>query len=113
MKVLSFIPVILSFIILAAHFSRAGHSILALLSLILPFLLFIKKSWVARLIQIALIIGAAEWVRVIFEYVEIRKYYGADWTRLAIILSSVAVFTLLSALIFQNKSMKRIYKLSK
>jgi len=111
MKVLRFIPVILSFLILAAHSSRADSNIIAVLILIMPFLLFIKKAFIARIIQIALIAGAAEWIKAMFYYIDIRKETGEDWTRLAIILSAVSLFTLLSALIFQTKSMKKIYKL--
>lgn len=111
MKIIRFIPVILSFLLLAAHFSRANLSVLIIPTLLLPFLLFMKKAWVARVIQIALVIGAAEWIRAIFEYVNIRQQLGEDWTKLAVILSGVALFTLLSALIFQSKSMKEIYKI--
>ena len=111
MKVLRFIPIVFSFILLAAHFSRADLNILAILTIILPFLLFIKKAWVARVIQIALLFGAVEWIRVLFEYVEIRKQIEQDWIKLAVILSVVSLFMIFSALIFQNKAMKRLYKL--
>ncbi len=111
MKILRFIPVILSFLLLAAHFSRANLSILIIPTLLLPFLLFIKKAWVARVTQIALVFGAFEWIRSIFEYVNVRQQFGEDWTKLAIILSGVALFTLLSALIFQSRSMKDLYNI--
>ncbi len=111
MKVLRFIPIIFSFLMLAAHFSRLGNNIIAVLIILTPFLLFIKKAFIARIIQIVLIAGAAEWIRAMFYYIDIRKGIGEDWTRLAIILSAVSLFTLLSALIFQTKSMKKTYEL--
>ena len=111
MKILRFIPLILSFLLLAAHLSRVNLSILIIPTLLLPFLLFIKNAWVARVIQIALVIGAAEWIRAIFEYVNFRQQFGEDWTKLAIILSGVALFTLLSAFIFQSRSMKDLYNI--
>ncbi|MCF6183566.1 MAG: hypothetical protein L3J56_02875 [Bacteroidales bacterium] len=111
MKILRFIPIILSFLLIAAHFSRAGSNILAATALLIPGLLFIKKSWVARIVQIYLVLGAAEWVRITFKYIDIRKQIGQDWTRLAVILIVVALFTLLAALIFQSKAMKNIYKI--
>ena len=111
MKILRFIPIVFSFILLAAHISRADLNFLAIPTLLLPFLLFIKKAWIARIIQIILLLGAAEWIRVLFEYIDIRSGSGQDSTRLVLIISVLAIITLLSAFIFQTKPMKRIYKL--
>ena len=111
MKVYKLIPVILSFLLLAAHFSRLDITFLVILSLLIPFLLFVKKAWAARIIQLVLIAGAVEWIRIMFVYIDIRKETEQDWTRLAVILSVVSLFTLLSVLIFRNKSVKKNYKL--
>ena len=111
MKFYKLIPVIFSFLLLAAHFSRLGITFLVISALIIPFLLFIKKAWAARTIQLALIAGAVEWIRIMFVYINIRKETEQDWTRLAVILSVVSLFTLLSVLIFQSKSGKKFYKL--
>ncbi len=110
MKILRYIPVVFSFLLLAAHFSRIDISFLTIVSLLLPFLLFIKRKIIARIIQTVLILGAGEWIRAMFNYIEIRKETGEDWMRLAVILSCVSIFTLLSAIIFQTKAMKKIYK---
>ena len=109
MKILRFIPVVFSLLLLSAHFSRINITPLAIVSLLLPFLLFIKKKYIAKIIQLTLIAGAAEWIRTMFYYINLRKETGDDWIRLAIILSVVSLFTLLSALIFQTKAMKKIY----
>jgi hypothetical protein len=111
MKILKLLPVILSFIILAAHFSRAGILALAILSLLLPFLLLIKKPYSARIIQIALILGALEWIRTLIVYVLQRIEENQSYFRLILILLFVALFTGLSALIFRIKSIKEIYKI--
>ena len=111
MRVLKLIPVILSFLLLAAHFSRADIVPLMIVSTLMPFLLFIKQRYVARILQVSLIIGAAEWVRTIVLIVETREASGQDWTRMAIILGTVSLFTLSSALIFQTRSIKALYKL--
>lgn len=113
MNFLRLIPVILSFGLLAAHFSRAGVLPLMILSIVIPFLLFIKKAWVARGIQILLLLGALEWIRSMFGYIEIRKAIGDDWGRLAIILVTVAVLTACSGLVFRGKSLKKSYQLEK
>jgi len=111
MNLLRLLPVIWSFGLLAAHFSRADLFPLVILSLLIPFLLLIRKAWVARSIQVLLILGAFEWIRAMFGYIEIRKSIGEDWGRLAIILVAVALLTACSGLVFQGKSLKKRYKL--
>lgn len=109
MIVLRLLPVILSFLLLAAHFSRVNLLPLVIVCIIVPFLLFIKRIWVVRTIQIILFLGAIEWVRSMLSYIEIRKSINDDWTKLAIILSVVALFTALSGLTLQMKNLKKVY----
>lgn len=111
MNILRLLPAIISFLILSAHFSRAGLPVFSLLFLIVQLLLFIKRAWVARLIQIVLIIGSIEWIRTIVNYVLERQAIGEPYIRLIIILGIVALFTGLSALVFRNNSLKERYKL--
>jgi len=102
------IPAIFSLILLAAHFSRQNTNYLAIISLAIPLLLFIKKRWVIWLVQAALLAGTFEWVRSTFNYIQIRKEIDDDWTRLAIILFSVALITLISSLLlFRRKVLYR------
>lgn len=111
MNLVRLLPVILSFGLLAAHFSRANLFPLVILSLALPFLLLIRKAWVARSMQVLLVFGAAEWIRAMFGYIEIRKSIGEDWGRLAIILIVVALLTACAGLVFRGKSLKARYRL--
>jgi hypothetical protein len=69
--------------------------------------------WIARMIQILLILSSIEWIRTIIVSIEERQAYGEQWTRLAIILGSVAVFTAGSSLVFLFRSLKIRYKLLK
>jgi len=113
MNLLRLFPVILSFGLLAAHFSRANLFPLVIVSILIPFLLLIRKAWVARSIQVLLLLGAAEWIRAMFGYIEVRKAVGEDWTRLAIILLTVAVLTACAGLVFRSKSLRKRYFLEK
>lgn len=113
MVVIRLLPVILSFGILAAHFSRANVFPLVILSIAVLLLLFIRKAWVARTIQLLLLLGAFEWIRAMLGYIALRKSIGDDWTRLAIILIVVALLTALSGLVFRGKSLKKRYRLEK
>ncbi len=113
MIVIRLLPVILSFGILAAHFSRANVFPLVILSIAVLLLLFIRKAWAARTLQLLLLLGAFEWIRAMLGYIELRKSIGDDWTRLAIILTVVALLTALSGLVFRGKSLKKRYQLEK
>jgi len=111
MVVIRVLPVIISFGLLAAHFSRADLLPLVIMSLAIPLLLLIRKAWAARTIQLLLLLGAFEWIRAMLGYIELRKSIGDDWTRLAIILIVVALLTALSGLVFQGRSLRKRYKL--
>ena len=111
MNVLRLFPLIFSFLILSAHFSRAGLSLFSLIFLLIPFLLFIKQAWVVRFIQIFLIIGSIEWIRTLFIYVNERQTNGEPYIRLIVIIGIIVLFTGLSALSFRNQVLKERYNL--
>lgn len=111
MNILRLLPVIFSFLILSAHFSRGDLFVLSIICLLIPLLLFIKQVWIVRLIQIVLIVGSMELIRSMFHYINERQILGEPYTLLIIIMVSVALFTGLSALVFKNQSLKKLYKL--
>jgi hypothetical protein len=110
MNILKLLPVILSFLLLAAHFYRSEMFILSIFSLLIPFTLFIKSKWIPGIIQIILILGSFEWLRTTILFVAERKMANMPWIRLCIILVSVALFTALTGLVFKIKSIKEIYQ---
>ena len=111
MNALKLIPVIVSFLLLAAHFYRGSEVVLAGISLALPFLLFLREKWIARIIQFALLLGSIEWLHTLYGFAQQRIEAGLPWTRLAIILGTVALFTALCALVFRAKSLRERYEL--
>ena len=113
MNALKLVPVIISGLLLSAHFLRAELFPLVVLSLAFPALLLLKRPWAARLVQIILVLGALEWIRTLLVLVGQRRTAEQPWTRLAIILGLVAVFTGCSALVFCWASLKKRYKLGK
>ncbi|HIJ79742.1 MAG: hypothetical protein OEY01_13485 [Desulfobulbaceae bacterium] len=110
MNFVRLLPVILSFLILAAHFLRYSDFPLMVIALMIPTLLFIKNRWVPRIIQLCLAIGAMEWLSTMFFLIQARQHTGADWQRLAVIMSLIALFTLLSGMVFLNKKLKGRYQ---
>ena len=114
MAVIRLLPVVLSALLLAAHFFRMESPVLVVLALVIPFVLFIKRPWAARLVQVALVVGAMEWIRTLVMLVARRQEEGEPWTRLAIILAVVALFTASSALPFSvSRSVRRTFGLEK
>jgi hypothetical protein len=103
------IPVLLSFLMLAAHFFRNEHPVLVLICCAAPMLLAVRRTWATRIVQLLLVIGALEWVRTIFEIRAFRIEDGHDWHRMAVILGSVAAFTFASAMLFFCNPLRRHY----
>ena len=112
MNFLRLLPVFISFLVLAAHFLRAGQTAIVYALLVLLLLLFIRKSWVPWVIQLTLLLGAAEWVRTLISVAQVRIELGEPWTRMAIILGAVAMFTLLSGLVFRGRALRIRYNVS-
>jgi len=105
------LPVLLSAVLLAAHFFRAGRPGLTSVCLVFPAILLIRHRWPARLVQIALVLGSLEWVRTLVVLASHRHAMGDPWTRMAIILGAVAVLTAASALVFRMKGLRERYEL--
>jgi len=112
MNFIRLLPVILSLLLLGAHFFRAGHTVLVLVSVTILLIMLIRKRWVARLVQAVLVIGGVEWIRTLLVFVKMRQAAGEPWERLALILGGVAIFTVCSALVFRFKSLRERYNLT-
>ena len=112
-KILLFIPVVLSFALLGAHFLRDAAWVGVFVCLLLIGMLFVRRPWVLRVTQVALVIGALEWLRTMYELAHIRALHGQPYGRMLVILGVVAAVTLCSALLFQSKTMKKIYRIGK
>ncbi len=92
------VPVVLSLLVLAAHFLRQGNQAFVVLVLVSGVLLAVPRIWAARTVQTILVLGALEWVRTLVVKVGERASAGQPVTRLAVILGTVALVTGASAL---------------
>jgi uncharacterized membrane protein HdeD (DUF308 family) len=104
-------PVVISFILMGAHFLRSGHLFFVVLSLVFIGFLFVKRPIIARLVQAALVLATVEWIYTAFVFVSIRMENGLPWVRLMIILGVVACFTLASTGVFFLKTQEDRYSL--
>jgi len=111
MNLIRLLPVILSFLLLGAHFYRSGNVVLTGLCIAVLLLLFLRKTWVPRLFQILLALATLEWLRTLYGMAAMRIAWNEPWTRLAVILIAVALFTVLASLVFRHNKLRTFYGL--
>ncbi|MFQ5434770.1 MAG: hypothetical protein ACE5FD_07830 [Anaerolineae bacterium] len=109
MNFMRLLPVILSVVLLAAHFLRDGLLLLVLALLLSLLLLLVKRPFVPRFFQALLVLGGLEWIWTTFGLINERLFLGADWGRLAVIMGVVTLFTLASALVFRSSHLRERY----
>ena len=96
----------LAFVVLAAHFLRASNGVAIVICAVMIALLFVRRGWAARTMQVALLLGAIEWLHLAVVLVLARQAMGEAFLRLAFILGGVALFTALSALVFRTEQLR-------
>ena len=106
MTALLITPVVLSALVLAAHFLRRGEWLPTLASLALLGLLFVRRTWARRVIQLALLAGAAEWARTLAGFVTERRATAEPWLRMAIILGAVVAVALGGVAALEARSLR-------
>ena len=103
MTALRLVPVALALLVLGAHFLRAGNLAMVAADLAVVALLFVRRPWAARAVQLALGLGALEWLRTLMLLAEERRTAGVPYLRMTLILGSVALATALSLLAFRSR----------
>ena len=58
MNFLRLLPVLISFLLIAAHFYRSGHLLLVVVLLGMPLLLLVRNTWVPGVMQAVLLLAA-------------------------------------------------------
>jgi hypothetical protein len=102
----------LAFLVLAAHFFRAGNLPVFVLALLFLPLLFVRQRWAARTLQAGLAVGVVEWIRTLAAFAGQRRAMGMPYTRLAVILGGVALATAACLLVFRSGRVKRFFGLA-
>lgn len=98
MKLLRHVPLVLSALLLAAHFYRSGRVGVVALVLAVPLLLITRERWATIAVRLFLALAAIEWLRTAFVIAQERQALGAPFARMLVILGTVALFTAASAL---------------
>lgn len=112
MTFLTLLPAGLSLIVLGAHGMRDGSDLLALPALGCCALLFVRRPWAARTLQLVLLLGALEWVRTTVVLAGARMDEGKPWIRMVAILGVVAVICAASALALLAVPAKRWFRMA-
>lgn len=90
---------------------RSEGYLLVALSLATIVLVFIRRSWAARILQVVLLLAAAEWVFTAINLIEARRALGADYVRAAGILLAVALVNVIAAALYRTPRLARRYRL--
>jgi hypothetical protein len=69
----------------------------------------LRHAWVPRVLQLALLAGAAEWAWTAALLAQQRLALGQPWLRMALILGAVALLTLSAALVFRSAGLRARY----
>ena len=111
MTALRLFPVTFVLLVLGAHFLRAGNLAMVAVALAVVALLFVRRAWAARAVQLALGLGALEWLRTLMLLAEERRAVGQPHLRMTLILGGVALATALSLLAFRSRAVKGHFRL--
>ena len=109
-KTLLFLLILLSLAVLGAHFLRDGNMPLVVACLILIALLPVRSILIARLAQLALVLGSIEWLWTLYRLLEVRIALGQPYMRMVVILAVVAALTLSAALAFRTRTLTDFYR---
>jgi len=99
LRVTAILMVVLSGILIAAHFFRSGAYWLAAIGLLFPALLAIRTAFALRAVQLFLALAAVEWLRTLLSIAIERHVFGGRWVRMALILGTVTGLTVASAVL--------------
>ena len=107
------LPALFSALLFAAHISRAGYNIPALIFLLLMGTFFIRKPYILRAWQIILGLASLIWIQAAMGYIQTRMQLNTPWIRLAFIMGAIVLFTAFSAWWLSNKKIKAFYGFNK
>jgi hypothetical protein len=96
-------------LLLGAHFLRGGNFVMVALCLASPLLFLWRRRWSLLLLQILAYGASATWLVVAYQLIALRQRSGQPWTAAAVILGSVALFTLVTGLLLNSRAIRNRY----
>ncbi len=105
-----FLPIFLADLLFAAHIMRFHGLVPALLVVAFMGTLMLRKAWVPRLWQGALLLTIVEWLRVTMEFVRYRMAWNLPYTRLLIIMGVVIAYFVFIVFYFERQKIQNYFK---
>ncbi|HEY3310406.1 MAG TPA: hypothetical protein VGK00_02090 [Anaerolineales bacterium] len=102
-------PLILSTLLVAAHFLRSYSLLPMFVSLAAPLLLLVKKRWSLLVLQVLCVVAAFIWMLALYGIIQQRLLEGRSWLASGLILGTVALFTLFSGWLLNSPQVKDNY----
>jgi hypothetical protein len=99
---------IAAFLLLGAHFMREGALVLTAACGVLALAAAWRERRVARLVQLALLLGTLEWLWTAYVLMQQRVAMGRPWGRMVLILAIVALLTAASIAAVEAHRRRRI-----
>lgn len=101
---------VLASLLFAAHLMFWNQHLWMAVPVALIALLFVKRAWVPRVIEVCFAVFTIEWVMTAYALYLKRIAAGSPWMLGVSIVAGCAVFTLLSALVFETRTLKKHYR---
>lgn len=98
--------VILTAVLLAAHFLRAGNYPLVALCLAAPLLLLVRQRWSLVVLGGLAYAAGTTWLWAAWDLVDLRHALGQPWHRAAAILIGVAAVNVLTGALLHREAMR-------
>lgn len=111
MIALQLAPVVLSLVVLGAHFLRAGNIVVVTVVVVVLGVLAVRRPWAARVAQSTLVFGTMVWCQTLVQLVVERTQSGKPAVRMAIILGTVVLVTFVSVLLLQVGALRQRYRI--
>jgi len=100
---------IITYLLLSAHFLRDGDTLLSIACLIIPFLLFIKKKWSLIVVQLFTYLGVIVWIMTLINLINERVQSNDQWIRMILILLLIIALTTYVSIFLNSKIIKDKY----
>ncbi len=103
------LPIVLAYLLLGAHFLRAGLLALTVACILAPLLLLIHRRWALIALQAGAYLGALIWLYTTIRLVQWRQATAQPWGRMLLILLVVTFFTVAAGLLLNSGKLKARY----
>ena len=96
-------------LLIGAHFLREGNVAALVACLVAPLLFFYRRRWVLLTLQVMAYVASVTWIVTLQRIVEQRLLLGRPWMTAALILTAVALLTLLAGMLLNSRSFRERY----